>query len=207
MKRSSKDSGQWVKVWDPLVRAGHWLLVAGFFIAWITDDDLELLHTWAGYLVGGIVAWRLVWGLIGTRHARFTDFVFSPATVMRYAKSMFTRHPIHYLGHNPLGGYMVLALLLMLSLTTWTGLELYASEGKGPLATDSHALTQAFANGGDRKKRINDAGEELWEELHEVCANLTMILIVFHIAGVLLSSLIHRENLIAGMISGYKRAK
>jgi cytochrome b len=201
--------GHWVKVWDPLVRFGHWLLVAAFFIAWMTDDDLEILHSWSGYLVGGIVLWRLVWGVIGTKHARFTDFVYGPMTVMRYAKSMLTRHPIHYLGHNPLGGYMVIALLIMLSLTTWTGLELYGSEGKGPLAINSQSLALAFANGDDHKRgeRYTENGDELWEELHEACANLTLALVLLHIVGVLFSSLIHRENLIAGMISGYKRSK
>ena len=188
-----------VKVWDPLVRIGHWLLLAGFVIAWFTDDDLEVVHAWAGYLVGGVVAWRIVWGVVGTRHARFTDFVFGPATVRRYAVSLFTRHPIRYLGHNPLGGWMVVALLVMLSLTTWTGLEAYAREGKGPLAAGGALLAPALANG------ENDERDEFWEEVHEACAEFTLILVVLHVAGVLLSSLIHRENLIAGMITGFKR--
>lgn len=209
MKLSSigRDTSKWVKVWDPLVRIGHWLLVVGFFIAWVTDDDFEILHAWAGYLVGGIVAWRLIWGVVGTRHARFSDFVFGPRTVIRYAKSMLKLRPIHYLGHNPLGGYMVVALLLALSFTTWSGLELYASEGKGPLASNSQPLVSALANENEHNERHGDSGEELWEELHEVCANVTMLLVLLHIAGVLLSSVIHRENLIAGMINGYKRAR
>ncbi len=197
---------RWVKVWDPLVRIGHWLLVAGFFIAWLTDDDLETVHAWAGYLVGAIVAWRIVWGLIGTRHARFTDFVFGPKTVLRYARSLFTRHPLHYLGHTPLGGWMVVALLLLLALTTWSGLEAYAVDGKGPLASSSSTITTALANDED-DRREHDDGDEFWEEVHEVCADLTILLVVLHIIGVLFSSLIHRENLIKGMITGYKKTE
>jgi len=196
-------AGKWVKVWDPLVRTGHWLLVAGFFVAWLSEDDLEIVHAWAGYLVGAIVALRLVWGLIGTRHARFTDFVFAPATVVRYVRSVIYRRSIRYLGHNPLGGWMVVALLVMLSLTTWSGLEAYALEGKGPLAAAT-PIASVLADGKDRY-REEQHSEEFWEELHEFCADLTLVLVILHIAGVLFSSVIHRENLVASMLTGYKR--
>jgi len=189
-----------VKVWDPVVRLGHWLLVAGFTVAWLTEDDLETLHAWAGYLVGAIVAWRVVWGVIGTRHARFTDFVLGPATVRRYAASLFTGAPVHYLGHNPLGGWMVVALLVMLSLTTWTGLEAFALEGKGPLAAGGSLLAAALANGGEH------GADSVWGEVHEFCAEFTLFLVFAHVAGVLFSSVVHRENLVAGMITGYKKA-
>jgi len=205
MKASARElaPGRRVKVWDPLVRVGHWLLVAGFFITWFSEDDLETVHAWAGYVVGAVVIVRVVWGFAGTRHARFTDFVFGAAKVTGYAKAMFTRHPVHYLGHNPLGGWMVVALLVMLSLTVWTGLELYAVEGKGPLAATSGPVATAMANGDRKRSRVGK--EEFWEDLHEFSANFTMFLVVLHILGVLFSSLIHRENLVRGMISGYKR--
>ncbi len=99
---------------------------------------------------------------------------------------------------------MVVALLIMLSLTTWSGLEVYAAEGKGPLAVESSLLGTALANGDD-DDREHDNGEDFWEDLHEAFANVTMALVVIHIFGVLFSSLIHRENLIAGMITGYKK--
>jgi len=197
---TARDRGR-IKVWDPFVRTGHWLLVFGFVVAWLTEDDFETLHAWAGYLVGAIVAWRIVWGVAGTRHARFADFVTGPAPVARYARSLLALRPIHYLGHNPLGGWMVVALLCMLALTTWTGLEAYATQGKGPLAGAPGLLAVALADGHAA------AGDGLWKEIHEACAEFTLFLVVVHVAGVLVSSVLHRENLVAAMITGYKIAQ
>jgi cytochrome b len=182
-----------VRVWDPLVRFGHWLLVAGFTVAYLTGDELETVHVWAGYTVGAVVLVRLLWGVIGTRHARFSDFVRGPRAVVAYLGGLVRGGGRRYLGHNPAGGAMVVALLLSLATTVGSGLTLYAAdEGEGPLA-------------GWVAKRHST--EELLEEVHEIAGNATLALIFLHVAGVLASSLVHRENLIRSMVTGRKRVK
>ena len=96
-----------VNVWDPLVRIGHWTLVIAFFTAYFTEDDLMDVHTWAGYTVAAIVLIRIVWGFVGSQHARFGDFIYAPAKVFRYLKNLLARKPQHYIGHNPAGGCLL----------------------------------------------------------------------------------------------------
>lgn len=183
-----------IRVWDPLVRLFHWSLVAAFATAFIVEDDLLGVHVWAGYLALGLVAIRLAWGLVGTRHARFSDFVRGPAQVMAYIHDALRLQAPRYLGHNPAGGAMVVALLLSVGLTGISGLALYgAAELAGPLAGLMRGTPAVSGH--------------LLEELHEFLANLTLALVALHVGGVLFSSLSHRENLIAAMISGYKRGQ
>lgn len=205
-----------IRVWDPLVRLFHWSLVIFFTIAWFTGDENNSLHIWSGYVIAGLLLFRLIWGFAGTRHARFSDFVFGPGRVIGYLKSLAGGKPRHYDGHNPAGGYMVIMLLLMLGLTTWTGLEVYGSEGHGPLATATGAQMSTDIPGyrdilgpeeeeyGEEAGESGDAAEEFWEEIHEVAANLTVALIMLHILGVIVSSRLHRENLVKAMITGDK---
>ena len=198
-----------VKVWDIAVRVGHWSLVALFAIAYLSGEiEAETLHAWAGYAILAIIVFRLLWGFVGTRHARFTDFVFGWTTTSAYARSLLTLRPKHYLGHNPLGGWMVVALLAALLLVSWSGLELYAAGGKGPLAgMKLMPVKPAFAN---REKENDDrdgGGDDLWEDVHEFLAHLSLLLVFLHIGGVLLSSLLHRENLIRAMVTGTKRIR
>ncbi len=183
-----------VKVWDPLVRIFHWSLVIAFFIAYITEDDLLQVHVWAGYTVLALVLWRLLWGVIGTAHARFTDFVFRPAAVVSYVKDVVALRAKRYLGHNPAGGAMIIALLVSLLLATISGLAVYgADQGAGPLA--------AWMTG------FGEQGEDVLEGAHEFFANLTLILVIAHVAGVAVSSWLHRENLPRSMVTGYKQAE
>lgn len=213
---------QTVKVWDPLVRIGHWTLVIAFFIAYITEDDWLLQHVWAGYVVGGVVLIRVIWGFAGSKHARFSDFLYSPAHSLGYLKNLFARKPQHYIGHNPAGGLMVLALLLSLAGTTVTGLKLYAvEENKGPLAMSAQTvqpislISEAKADDDedeeDEVSEVINSGmerdekaEEFWEELHETFANLTLLLVFLHIGGVVASSFIDKENLVKAMVTGKK---
>jgi cytochrome b len=203
-----------VKVWDPLVRVFHWTLVVAFFVAYLTGDDLLTLHVWAGYLVGGIVVLRVLWGVVGPKHARFGDFVFKPFTVWRYLLDLLCFRAQRYLGHSPAGGAMVMALLLALAAVVWSGLEAYAvEENAGPLALASPEVRQSMPDEGagrlwlvsEEEDDDSDDGDGLWAELHEVLSELTFALVILHILGVLLASLVHRENLIRVMITGEKR--
>ncbi len=181
-----------IKVWDPAVRVFHWALVVAFFLAYLTEDDFMALHVWAGYTVAGLVAFRVVWGLVGPRYARFSNFVFAPGVVVSYLKDIVLLRPRRYVGHNPAAGAMILALLISLVITAATGLAVYgAAENAGPLAVWLGHLGE-------------ESGEP-FEEVHEFFANFTLFLVFLHVGGVLLESLLHRENLVRGMIDGLKR--
>ncbi len=198
-----------IKVWDPLVRLFHWSLVAAFVIAYLTGDELEEVHVLAGYFIAGLVVFRLIWGVIGTQHARFSDFVFRPATVIAYLKDILAFRAKRYIGHNPAGGAMVIALLISLSLATLSGMKLYAvEENAGPLAViqldNISPVATAMA---DEDEDEHDEGEEesVWEEVHEFFVNFTLLLVLVHLAGVALSSVAHGENLPRAMVTGKKR--
>lgn len=198
-----------VKVWDVAVRLFHWSLVVLFFVAYFTGDDVDVLHVYAGYGVLALVAFRIVWGFVGTKYARFGDFIYGPAATLRYVKSLFSPKPLHYLGHNPLGGWMVVALLLGLIGTCWSGLEAYGQEGHGPLAQAGAALvSSAWADddeeAGERRHGGGEDGDEFWEETHEAFSNFTLFLVILHVAGVLVAVVVHRENLVRAMVTGYK---
>jgi cytochrome b len=182
-----------VKVWDLPVRLFHWSLVAAFTLAYLSEDDLLTLHVVAGYTIAGLVLFRLVWGLIGTRHARFTDFVKPPAEVVSYIRDILAFRARSYVGHNPAGGAMVIALLISLVLTSVSGLAVYgAKEMAGPLAATFSGISPFMA--------------EALEEVHEFFANFTLLLVVLHVAGVLLASFQHKENLVRSMVTGIKQA-
>ena len=200
-----------IKVWDPLVRIFHWTLVAAFTIAYLTEDDWQSLHVWAGYTVAGLVAFRLVWGFIGTEHARFRDFVFGPKTISGYLKDMVAFRAKRYIGHNPAGGAMVIALLISLAATTLTGMKLYAvEENAGPFAAiqmeNISPISTAYADEDEGEREGgHEGGDELWEELHEFFANFTLLLVFLHIGGVVVSSFAHGENLPRAMVTGKKQ--
>jgi len=202
------------KVWDIGVRVGHWLLVVAFAVAYLTEGEPRWLHVYAGYVIGAWVLLRLLWGFCGPRHARFADFVRGPRQVLAHLRGIVRLKPSRYLGHDPTGGWMVLALLLGLSGTVGSGLALYAVEDQaGPLAGWIGGPV-ASVGGESQDHRAaaeeeDDEGEEdeALEELHEVFANLTLALVFIHIGGVLLVSLTTRENLIRAMFTGRKRSE
>ena len=181
-----------IKVWDPLVRLFHWSLAGAFTVAWVTEDEWMDLHAYAGYVVASLLLFRLVWGLVGTRYARFSNFVKPPARVARYLKDLLRFRAKRTIGHNPAGGAMIIALLVTLLITTFTGLLAYGAEGAGPLA---ELLFSRAAYSG-----------ELLEEIHEFFADFTLLLVAVHVTGVVFGSLLHRENLVRSMITGTKRA-
>jgi len=180
-----------VRIWDPLVRLFHWSLASSFLIAYLTEDDLLTVHVWAGYSILALIAVRLIWGFIGSRHARWSDFIKQPHEIVDYLRDSVRRRGKRYLGHNPAGGAMVVALLVSLTMTAFTGLAVYGTqELSGPLAP-------LLSN-------VPDGGAHLFEDVHELFANLTLLLVVLHLAGVAIASLQHRENLVRAMITGLK---
>ena len=197
-------------IWDPLVRIGHWTLVIAFFTAYLSGDDLFNIHKWAGYVVAGYVLVRIVWGLIGTRYARFTNFVRGPGAVLGYLRGLFTGHVKDYAGHNPAGGAMVVALLFSLLVTTGSGMALYAVEDNaGPLAgivtEETFApMASAFGEEGEHGRDEESGAEELLEGVHKAFVYITLALIGLHLAGVVASSLAHKQNLARAMVTGRK---
>jgi cytochrome b len=194
-----------VPVWDPLVRLFHWTLFVSFCAAWFTEGELfeglqdrlngewlQLVHIWAGYTIAGLLVFRVLWGFVGPRYARFSDFVYSPGIVLAYVRDVLTLRARRTLGHNPAGGAMIVALLLGLTATVVTGLALYgADKGLGPLAA---MLAES-----------SDAAIDTIKEAHEVATNFTLLLVAGHLLGVVWETLLHRENLVRAMITGRKR--
>lgn len=167
-----------VPVWDRFVRVFHWSLVGLIAAAWLTEDA-KRVHIWIGYTVLALVAARLVWGVVGSRHARFADFVAGPARVLGYLRDLVRGQERRYLGHNPAGGAMIVALLATILVTCISG----------------------WLMGTDRFW-----GSELMEGIHETAATLILVLVAAHVAGVVWESLHHGENLVRAMITGRKRA-
>lgn len=178
-----------IPVWDAFVRLVHWTLVLTFSTAYLSGDEESALHVWSGYAVALLVASRLVWGLIGTRHARFSDFVYRPSLVLAYARAVLTPHPPRYLGHNPLGGYMVITLLAAVAATAVSGTALRdpADPFFGAAATVSLPIPIAPAQADEDGRDDGAGGEdnEWLEEAHEFLADFTLALVLLHVAGVL----------------------
>jgi cytochrome b len=213
---------QFIKVWDIAVRVFHWSLVGCFAIAFISAEDFRKLHVVFGYSVLFLVLFRILYGFVGTKYARFSDFLYPPARITDYLKGLLAGRPKHYIGHNPAGGFMIFIMLLSLLALTLTGLKAHGVKGHGPLAKyEISFMTNAFADSDekenhdehDNRKRhsqknhrteINEI-DEFWEEVHEAMAYLNLFLVSIHIMGVLVSSLVHRENLIKAMITGRKQ--
>jgi len=168
---------QSILVWDLPTRIFHWLLAASFVGTFATGDSERWrdIHIMLGYTMLVLIAFRIVWGFIGSRYARFGSFAFGPGRVAAYLRSMLSAKPEHHVGHNPAGSW---AIYLLLSLTLAAGLTGYAVQ--------------------------NELGGEWLEEFHEGAANAMLAVVLMHIAGVIASSLRHGENLIAGMITGRK---
>jgi len=167
-----------VLIWDWPVRLGHWLLAGGFILAWLTSESetLRLVHALAGGTVVGVVLFRIVWGLVGTRHARFASFVRGPAAAIAYLKGLLSGSAAHASGHNPAGGWAIIALLTLGLLTGASGWAIY-----------------------------NDMGGEWLEEAHEVLASTMLGVVLLHVAGVIAGSLAHHENLVRAMLTGLKQ--
>ena len=173
-------AGRKALVWDAPVRVFHWLMVASFAGAWLTAESerWRLLHVTLGYTMAGLVAFRILWGLVGTRHARFSSFVRGPAAAARYLGAMLRGRPERYAGHNPAGALAIVALLGLALAVTFSGWATFNEFGGGWL-----------------------------EDAHETAAGLMLAVVGVHVAGVMLGSWLHREILVAAMIDGRKAAR
>ena len=149
-----------IYVWDPVVRIFHWSLVVGFTVAYLTEEDMLTVHVWAGYAVGVLIVARIVWGLVGSRHARFSDFIYDPATTLRYVRDLVFFRAERHLGHSPGGGAMVVSCSLF-------------DRDSGHWPRGLWRRTAGWAACRDVHK---DSGESM-EEIHEVIANFTLALI------------------------------
>ena len=166
-----------IRIWDAPTRVFHWLTVLSFSGAYLSAESerWRLIHVTLGYTLGGLLVFRLVWGLIGTRYARFGSFVRGPAAVGRYLAGLLRGRPIHYLGHNPAGAIAIVLMLLTGSLLVASGWAAY-----------------------------NDVGGNAMSDWHALAANGLLVLVLVHLAGVLTASLQHRENLVRAMVTGNK---
>jgi cytochrome b len=167
-----------VRVWDPFVRIFHWSLVALVAVAVATGDEVEWLHVWVGYAIAALVAFRVIWGYVGSRHARFSEFVRPPSEVIRFVGQSLRLRAPRALGHNPAGGAMIVAMLALITFISMTGFM---------LTTDAYW------------------GSETIKDIHEVSAYTLVALVFVHVAGVILASIEHGENLVRAMITGLKR--
>lgn len=187
-----------IKVWDPAVRIFHWTLVVAFFAAYFSGEDLHDLHELTGYVVLVLVIFRLIWGFIGSEHARFANFVRGPGLVLANLRDIAMMHPKRYLGHSPAGGAMVVLLLALLAATTVTGIIADEQAESTPM------VAIASDDDDDENGEKHEAEEGPIAELHETLGNLTLALVFLHIGGVILASFTHRENLARSMFTGKK---
>lgn len=175
----SPATGASVRVWDPVVRLFHWTVVAGCILNLFVLEDGELPHEIVGYVVAGALVIRLVWGFVGTKYARFQDFVPTPSRLRRYIAALVAGREPRMLGHNPAGVVMMLALMALLTGVSLTGWMM---------------SLDAFW------------GEDWLEELHEALANGILVLALVHAVAALFESWRHHENLVWSMVTGRKRA-
>ena len=175
---TGENSTSRIVVWDLPVRVFHWLMVFCFAGAYLTAESeyWRLVHVTLGYTLGGLVAFRLVWGVVGTRYARFSSFVRGPAAVIRYVRALMSPTPEHHVGHNPAGAAAIVLLLLLSVTIVASGWAVY-----------------------------NDLGSDWFEEIHETASNLMLAMVAVHVVGVAVASWRHRENLVGAMVSGKKQ--
>ena len=178
MPTPTKSAGSKILVWDAPVRVFHWLFVLCFVGAYLTAESerWRLAHVTLGYTMGGLVAFRVVWGLLGTRYARFGAFVRGPVRIWQYLRSLLSGQPEHHVGHNPAGAAAIVLMLLASVAMVLTGWAVY-----------------------------NDRGGNWMEELHEGSANLMLLAVAVHIGGVAVASWLHHENLVRAMLTGRKQ--
>lgn len=171
---------QRILIWDAPTRVFHWLQVICFTGAYLTSESERNrdIHVAFGYILLGLIVFRLLWGFAGTRYARFSSFLFRPGEIIAYLFSLFKGKPRHYLGHNPAGSVSVWLLLSIGLFICVTGVM-----------------------------ALQDDASELVVTMHGVATKVMLAVILLHIVGVLVSSVLHHENLVRSMVTGFKPAE
>ncbi|OCX61083.1 cytochrome B [Thioclava sp. SK-1] len=193
MTDSTAKPAKTIRLWDPLLRIFHWSLVVFVCSAWGLGQwgpDVMTLHFWAGYIVGGLLVFRWIWGLVGPKTARFSQFLQGPAAVVGYVSHMFARRPSNWYGHNPLGGWMVLIMLLLLSVQVLTGLTSDPDD---------------FINIGPWAQYVGYEASVTALDIHEAVATLILIVVIAHVAAILFYAFWKREDLVRPMVTGRKK--
>jgi cytochrome b len=167
-----------ILVWDVPTRVFHWTMVLSFSVAYLTAESERTrdIHVAFGYILLGMLVFRLVWGFAGTHYARFKNFLYGPREVGSYVVSLIKRKPAHYVGHNPAGSVAIWLLLLFGLTGAVCGVLVY-----------------------------QEIGGDIQEEVHEMATDAMLAVVAIHVLGVLVSSIMHRENLVRSMITGYKK--
>lgn len=192
-ERHERSAAERIEVWDPPVRVFHWLLVILVFVAAFTKlggpESWLRIHEWTGYAIAGLIVFRLVWGVYGSQYSRIASFTYPPRDLIEYLRGLLLLRPAHYIGHNPAGAMMIFALAAVLIALVATGLiMLGGEEQRGPLAG-----------------YIGYGPTHAAKEAHEVLVYLLLAMIFAHVTGVIVASLLHRENLVTAMITGRKK--
>ncbi len=210
-----------VVVWDSFIRVFHWSLLLLFFVAYVTGDEKGPLHRYIGYALLLLVIARIWWGFWGTKHALFNDFICSPAKGLNYLKELVTGKPKHYIGHNPAAAWMIVLLLSSSIITCLTGYAAHTVKKRMNSLVSGNTISivgTAYADN-DKEERHkgkhkgrerhsdgkgDDERDSVWGDIHEMSAQFMLILVFLHIAGVAVSSKVHKENLVKGIITGKK---
>lgn len=182
-------------IWDPALRAFHWLLAAAVTGGWLLGHfgPLQMtLHFWLGYTVIALLAFRLIWGFVGPKTARFASFVKGPGAVFSYARRLPARQANHFRGHNPLGGWSVVVMLVVLTAQVGTGLIIDPEDyiNTGPLAGAVSTEWNRWALG-----------------MHHQLGVLLLILVLLHVGAILFYRFWKREDLVTPMITGRRKTK
>jgi len=179
-----------VTVWDLPLRVFHWALVLLFAVAYLSGSrpGYYEVHKASGYAILGLLVFRLIWGFIGPVPARFASFVKGPAAAFGHLKELLQRRHRPLPGHNPLGGWAVVAILALMAVQSVSGLFATTFDYEGPLA-----------------RLLSDAGQDMMAGLHAFTMNLLLAVLAVHLVGIAVTSLLCRENLVASIIPGRKQ--
>ena len=183
---------QRILIWDIPTRLFHWTLAVSFAVAWLTSESDEWLgvHVFFGYLMLGMVAFRVLWGLVGTHYARFSSFWFGPNDALTYLRQVMKGHAQRHIGHNPTGSAAIYLLLLLTVVVGLTGFFTLGTEEQQGAAAGWLSVAQG----------------RTFKKLHEAFAIGMLLLVIGHIAGVVIESVLHKENLARSMVTGTKLA-